>query len=307
MNQKEERRGAAVLPRPSPHRAFGIIRLSVTVLLAIHVFISAWLVATAEGVYTEGKPAPTEAHSLIAIDKDQTIIDVEIKQATAFFFYALERDSDASVPVNDTTPPDESGSGDESEAEDEQGRDEDRAWLSIGRQSIKFGLVFLVLSEVLMLSSFAWRHHVRSLAFLSTLVAFSVVFPACYMLELSGGDDDEEDSTATNTPGANIDTVSFVHTNASSDFSLIWLGVQLEADFSGYDLGLVEPNNRTSVAQQVPANGSKDANSFIAFESTFEIQLGKNLDVLLLLPFMWYLLPALSIGKNAPTINEEDE
>lgn len=296
-----------MLPRPSPHRAFGIIRLSVTVLLAIHVFISAWLVATAEGVYTEGKPAPTEAHSLIAIDKDQTIIDVEIKQATAFFFYALERDSDASVPVNDTTPPDESGSGDESEAEDEQGRDEDRAWLSIGRQSIKFGLVFLVLSEVLMLSSFAWRHHVRSLAFLSTLVAFSVVFPACYMLELSGGDDDDEDSTATNTPGANIDTVSFVHTNASSDFSLIWLGVQLEADFSGYDLGLVEPNNRTSVAQQVPANGSKDANSFIAFESTFEIQLGKNLDVLLLLPFMWYLLPALSIGKNAPTINEEDE
>lgn len=296
-----------MLPRPSPHRAFGIIRLSVTVLLAIHVFISAWLVATAEGVYTEGKPAPTEAHSLIAIDKDQTIIDVEIKQATAFFFYALERDSDASVPVNDTTPPDESGSGDESEAEDEQGRDEDRAWLSIGRQSIKFGLVFLVLSEVLMLSSFAWRHHVRSLAFLSTLVAFSVVFPACYMLELSGGGDDEEDSTATNTPGANIDTVSFVHTNASSDFSLIWLGVQLEADFSGYDLGLVEPNNRTSVAQQVPANGSKDANSFIAFESTFEIQLGKNLDVLLLLPFMWYLLPALSIGKNTPTINEEDE
>ena len=296
-----------MLPRPSPHRAFGIIRLSVTVLLAIHVFISAWLVATAEGVYTEGKPAPTEAHSLIAIDKDQTIIDVEIKQATAFFFYALERDSDASVPVNDTTPPDESGSGDESEAEDEQGRDEDRAWLSIGRQSIKFGLVFLVLSEVLMLSSFAWRHHVRSLAFLSTLVAFSVVFPACYMLELSGGGDDEEDSTATNTPGANIDTVSFVHTNASSDFSLIWLGVQLEADFSGYDLGLVEPNNRTSVAQQVPANGSKDANSFIAFESTFEIELGKNLNALLLLPFMWYLLPALSIGKNAPTINEEDE
>ena len=296
-----------MLPRPSPHRAFGIIRLSVTVLLAIHVFISAWLVATAEGVYTEGKPAPTEAHSLIAIDKDQTILDVEIKQATAFFFYALERDSDASVPVNDTTPPDESGSGDESEAEDEQGRDEDRAWLSIGRQSIKFGLVFLVLSEVLMLSSFAWRHHVRSLAFLSTLVAFSVVFPACYMLELSGGGDDEEDSTATNTPGANIDTVSFVHTNASSDFSLIWLGVQLEADFSGYDLGLVEPNNRTSVAQQVPANGSKDANSFIAFESTFEIQLGKNLDVLLLLPFMWYLLPALSIGKNTPNINEEDE
>lgn len=296
-----------MLPRPSPHRAFGIIRLSLTVFLAAHVFLSAWLVATAEGVYTEGKPAPTEAHSLIAINRNQTLIDIEIKQATAFFFYALERDGDASVPVNDTTSPDQATNGDEPAKEDEQEEGEDRAWLVLGRQSIKLALVLLVLSEALMLSSFRWRHHVRSLAFLGTLVAFSVVFPACYMLELSGGGDDEEDSTATNTPGANIETVSFVHTNASSDFSLIWLGVQLEADFSGYDLGLVEPENRTSVAENVPANDSKDANSFIAFESTFEIQLGQNLDSLLILPLLWYLFPALSIKKNTPQLHGEDE
>ena len=30
----------------------------------------------------------------------------------------------------------------------------------------------------------------------------------------------------------------------------------------------------------------------IAFESTFDVQLGKNLDSLLILPVMWYLLPA---------------
>ena len=296
-----------MLPRPSPHRAFGIIRLSLTVFLAAHVFLSAWLVATAEGVYTEGKPAPTEAHSLIAINRNQTLIDIEIKQATAFFFYALERDGDASVPVNDTTSPDQATNGDEPAKEDEQEEGEDRAWLVLGRQSIKLALVLLVLSEALMLSSFRWRHHVRSLAFLGTLVAFSVVFPACYMLELSGGGDDEEDSTATNTPGANIETVSFVHTNASSDFSLIWLGVQLEADFSGYDLGLVEPENRTSVAENVPANDSKDANSFIAFESTFEIQLGQNLDSLLILPLMWYFFPALTIRKTKPPLSGEDE
>ena len=121
-----------------------------------------------------------------------------------------------------------------------------------------------------------------------------------------GGGDEEEDSTATNTPGANIETVSFVHTNSSSDFSFIWLGVQLEADFSGYDLGLVEPENRTTVAQQVPPNGSKDSRSFIAFESTFDIQLGKNLDSLLILPFMWYLLPAPSIVQKNGFLKEEE-
>ena len=72
---------------------------------------------------------------------------------------------------------------------------------------------------------------------------------------------------------------------------MIWLGLQLEAAFSGYDLGLVEPENRTAVAEQVPEEGSEDASSFIAFESTFDIQLGKNIDVLLVLPVMWFLLP----------------
>ena len=301
-----------MLPRPSPRRAFGYIRFAVTVFLAVHVFISAWLVATAEGVYTEGRPSPTEAHSLIAIDKDQTLIDIEIKRATAFFFYALERDGDAAVPVNDTassnqtTTVNETDEPSETDEVTERGETEEREWLAFGRQSIKLGLVFLILSELLMLSSFRWRHHVRSLAFLSTLVAFSVVFPACYMLELSGGGDEQEDSTATNTPGANLETVSFVHTNSSSDFSFIWLGVQLEADFSGYDLGLVEPENRTSVAQNVPETGSKDSKSYIAFESTFDIQLGKNLDSLLILPIMWYLLPASSIVQTKPFSTEEE-
>ena len=302
-----------MLPRPRPHRAFGAIRLGITVFLGVHVFVSAWLVATVEGTYTEGKPAPTEAHSLVAIDKDRTMVDVEIKKATSFFFYALERDSDARVPVNTSSTSNDSmgdATNDDEERNNgaEQGGGSDVEWLSLGRQSIKASLVVLVLSELLMLFSFNWRHHVRTLAFLCTIVAFSVVFPACYMLELSGGEGDEGDNTATNTPGANIETVSFVHTNSSSDISLKWLGLELEADFSGYDLGLVEPENRTAVAENVPEDGSEDASSFIAFESTFEIQLGKNLDSLLVLPAMWYLLPAGGQRQPSKTlVSHEDE
>ena len=89
---------------------------------------------------------------------------------------------------------------------------------------------------------------------------------------------------------------------------MIWLGIELEADFSGYDLGLVEPENRTTVAAQVPEKGSEDASSFIAFESTFEIQLGKNLDILLVLPAMWYLLPAVASHQQSKTlVSVEDE
>ena len=293
-----------MLPRPSPHRAFGAVRLAVTAFLAVHVFISAWIVATVEGAYTEGKPAPTEVHSLVAIDKDQTMIDVEIKKATSFLAYMLIRDGDASVPINESGEQDAPQANNDSEPAPSESTqaEQERAWLDIGRQSVMGALVVLVLSEALMLTGMRWRHHVRTLAFLTTLVAFSVVFPACYMLELGGGGADDE--TATNTPGAELETVSFVHTNSSSDVSLVWLGLQLDADYSGYDLGLVEPENRTAVVAAVPEPGSEDASSFIAFESTFQIQLGKNLDSLLVLPLMWYLMPATAgrkpSGEHAP-------
>ena len=289
-----------MLPRPTPHPAFGAVRLAVTAFLAVHVFISAWLVATVEGAYTEGRPAPTEVHSLVAIDKDRTMIDVEIKKATSFFVYTLTRDGDASVPVNESGEQDAPQSNNESEPASSESTEaeQERAWHDNGRQSVMGALVVLVLSEALMLTKTRWRHHVRTLAFLTTLVAFSVVFPACYMLELVGGGEDE-DETATNTPGAELETVSFVHTNSSSDVSLVWLGLQLDADYSGYDLGLVEPENRTAVVAAVPEPGSEDASSFIAFESTFQIQLGKNLDSLLVLPLMWYLMPATTGRKPA--------
>ena len=303
-----------MLPRPRPHRAFGVVRLSVTALLAVHVFISAWLVATVEGTYTEGKPAPTEAHSLVAIDKDQTMIDVEIKKATSFFFYTLERDADAAVPVSDSettsngsTSNGSSDTADGNEGERDATSSQDREWLELGRQSVTVALVLMVLGEALMFTGLRWRHHLRTLGYLSTIVAFAVIFPAFYMLELTGGLGDDEDAAASNTPGANLETVTFVHTNASSDASVTWLGFELEADFSGYDLGLVAPENRSAVAEAVPEPGSKDAGSFIAFESSFNVQLGKNLDSLLVLPFMWYLMPALPVDQSTKSFAGDEE
>ena len=303
-----------MLPRPAPHRAFGAVRLSITVFLAVHVFISAWLVATVEGTYTEGKPAPAAVHSLVAIDKDQTMIDVEIRKATSFFFYTLERDADAAVPVSDSeatsngsTSNGSSDTTDDNEGKRDAASSQDREWLELGRQSVTVALVFMVLGEALMFTGLRWRHYLRTLGFLSAIVAFAIIFPASYMLELTGGLGDDEDAAASNTPGANLETVTFVHTNASSDASVTWLGFELEADFSGYDLGLVAPENRSAVAEAVPEPGSKDAGSFIAFESSFNVQLGKNLDSLLVLPFMWYLMPARPVGQSTKGFAGDEE
>ena len=215
--------------------------------------------------------------------------------------------SDSETTSNGSNSNGSSDTADDNAGERDAASSQDREWLELGRQSVTVALVLMVLGEALMFTGVRWRHHLRTLGFLSTIVAFAVIFPAFYMLELTGGLGDDEDAAASNTPGANLETVTFVHTNASSDASVTWLGFELEADFSGYDLGLVAPENRSAVAESVPEPGSKDAGSFIAFESSFNVQLGKNLDSLLVLPFMWYLMPALPVGQSTKGFAGDEE
>lgn len=301
-----------VLKRPKAHPAFAVLRIAVTLLIAVHVFISAWLVATVDAAYTEGRPSPTEINSIIAIDKDQTLIDVEIERATSLLLYTLSRDD---VVVENQSNDDgsqenttESNDGAQTSSNNDQSQGNSKDWLEIGRSLIQISLVILVLSELSLLSKKKGLSWLRLASFSLVIFAFFIAFPTCYMLDLGMGEssdaeDDEGSSTvAENTPGNDLEVAQFAHTSDYADTGLVWLGFQLETGFSGYDLGLVEPDNRTSVMESIPEDGSEDAKSFIAFEAVFSIQYGKNLDSLFMLPIMWFLLPA--VGKTSSSEEE---
>ncbi|MDG1539176.1 MAG: hypothetical protein P8Q40_04520 [Candidatus Poseidonia sp.] len=293
-------------PRPRAFAGSGAVRLTLTALLAVHVFISAWLVATVEASYTEGRPAPTEFHSLVAIDNEQTLIDVRIERATSFVLYTLQRDDSATVPVNSSDSDNTTAVDDSAEGEDAAPEGSERDWLKFGRDFIKISLVILVMSELVMMVSWKWRHYLRAFAFALTLVAFTA-FPLCYVASLGEGSDG--DSKAGSAPGAELETQSFAHAEDSFGIKPIWLGFELQADFSGYDLGLVDEEDRAGVIAQPPEENETGAKSFVAFESTFNIELGKNLDALLVLPLMWYFLPARPINhekKTYETLLEEE-
>ena len=149
-----------------------------------------------------------------------------------------------------------------------------------------------------MMVSWKWRHYLRAFAFALTLVAFTA-FPLCYVASLGEGSDG--DSKAGSAPGAELETQSFAHAEDSFGIKPIWLGFELQADFSGYDLGLVDEEDRAGVIAQPPEENETGAKSFVAFESTFNIELGKNLDTLLVLPLMWYFLPARPINHEKKT------
>ncbi|HIF91083.1 MAG TPA: hypothetical protein EYQ58_06080, partial [Candidatus Poseidoniales archaeon] len=89
--------------RQPPSNLSSWIRVFVAAFIALHIAQSAWLVVEFDGAYTEGRPAPTEFHALIAMDKDQTLIDVDIEKATAFLLYSITRNSSADGTETSTT------------------------------------------------------------------------------------------------------------------------------------------------------------------------------------------------------------
>lgn len=279
----------AVFMRPTPRPLLSALRVFITVLLATHVFISAWLVATVDAAYTEGRPSPTHIHSLVAIDKDRTLIDVDIQQATSLFLYSLSRDDNAQAPNGTASQPQEERDTDPSTVD----------WLALGRGLVVASLLLWVLSELMVASRLNHASWFRFGSFMLVLLMFFIVFPMSYVLDLNA-----MASSAENSPGFQLEQTSFVHATTTSEARLVWLGIELDSSFSGYDLGLVPEENRTNVSASPPEPSSPDAGAFIAFESTFSISYGKNLDVLLFAPFLWLVFPAMK--QNQPFKAEEE-
>lgn len=278
-----------MLMRPTPRPLLSALRVTATIFLAAHVFISAWLVATVDAAYTEGKPSPTHIHSLVAVDKDQTLIDVDIQQATSLLLYSLSRDGSAQASNETVAAPSEQRETNASPLD----------WLALGRGLVVASLLLWVLSELMVVSRLNHAQWFRFGSFMLVLLMFFIAFPMSYVMDLNA-----VSSAAENSPGFQLEQTSFVHASTTSDAKLVWLGIELESSFSGYDLGLVAEENRTNVSAQPPGPSSPDAASFIAFESTFSISYGKNLDVLLVAPLLWFVFPSMKRIQQLPVEEE---
>ena len=256
--------------RQPPSNLSSWIRVFVAAFIALHITQSAWLVVEFDGVYTEGRPAPTEFHALIAMDKDQTLIDVDIEKATAFLLYTYTRNSSVDG-TEETTNQETTVSGEETN------------YLENSKSLTLLFLVLLVLSEILLALHVRFAMPIRASVWAITLLCFVLIMPIAFIADLGNGDQYYY---------SNNDEISYLHSNTKSDMSLYSLGISVELEYSGYDLGLVAAENHSAVIESPPEPGSKDAQSFIKFESVFSASTGKNINSLFILPLMWFFLAA---------------
>ena len=300
--------------RPPHSRVGDGVRILGTVLIALHLFLSAWLVIQFEGQYTEGQPAPTKVKALVAIDKEQTLIDVEMENATPFLLYMLFRDYDEPVNASQQNST-QDDSGDETPASESEDEGEAVEWLKYGRNATLFSLVFLCVTECLVVAGIRFKGTLRAAALTFALACFLVIMPASYVLDLTGyngggdgGDDGEEDdsSLADETFVAQTEQGSLAHRQSSVEQSLLPTGIRFNLEFSGYDLGLVEPENYSSVRSEPPQANDSDADSFVEFQSALDLTYGKNIPYLFFIPLMWIFLPSKPGSVKSAAEQEEE-
>ena len=293
--------------RPQHSRVGDVLRVTGTVLIAIHLVLSAWLVIQFEGQYTEGQPAPTKVKALVAVDKEQTLIDVEMENATSFLLYMLFRDYDE--PANSTQQNSEDSSSDDSTKSSSKSEQKDDAeWLKFGRKATLISLALLCLSECLIIAGIPFRATLRA-ALMFGVVASFLFLPAAYVMDLTGGgEDDEKDSIADETFVAQTEQGAMTHEKSSVESSLLMTGIRLELMFSGYDLGLVEPSNYSAVRSEPPGENDTDSRSYVEFHSNLDLKFGKNLPSLFIIPFLWFFFPAKPRAevKNYAQLTEQE-
>ncbi|NCG00257.1 MAG: hypothetical protein GWP25_00505 [Euryarchaeota archaeon] len=286
--------------RPQHSRVGDGCRLLGTVLIATHLFLSAWLIVQFEGQYTEGQPAPTKVKALVVIDKEQTLIDVEMENATSFLLYMAFRDFDE--PVNSSQSDSSNSSSNNDKQQPSSESKEEVEWLENGRILTVSALVILCISECLVIAGIPFRATVRAALLTGVVACFLIVMPATYVLDLAGDSDDEDEgenqeALADETFVAKTEKGSMAHENTSVEQSMLWTGVRFEMMFSGYDLGLVEPENYAAVRDNVPNENETDALSYVEFQSHLDLKYGKNIPTMFLIPVLWFFFPA----KPKPT------
>ena len=285
--------------RPAPSHVGTAVRGVATILIVIHILMSAWLVVQFDGRYTEGRPSPTNIKAIIAVDDEQTLIDIKMENSTSFVLYMLVRDYDE--PKQNETTPSEQPTQSSDSSEDEPSKDR----LDQARLFTKACLSLLVLSELVMLFGFRLRATLRGVVWSSVLLCFLVLLPGAYLSDLTGGEEGDEESESTSNDSlanetfvAQTEDGAMVHGTSSVDLSLAPLGVHVDMMFNGYDLGLVEKSNQSTVRAEAPEEGSKDASSWIQFESRLTAKAGKNIQSLFILPVLWLVFPAANLRQK---------
>ena len=286
----------------NPREPYKYVLLIIIILFSSSLWYSDWFEIEGEGVYTEGIDREPQIIINYNIDNSVELISVSIENATPLLQYWNNRDVVEPDGSNDTQ--------DISENAEESAENSDKNNLDTTRNLIKIMLiVFILIMTISTLNKniFWSRLTIISLLLISFLFLIQVPLSAVDDFGLS----DEGQSSTGGFDTANNDEVSvnqFAHFESNSGFGLDIFSLKFDYSSNGFDLGLLEPDERQSVIDNKPKAGDSGYNSYVKFEA--EMNAGPSESIYWLIGmgvvlFFWYKVENnISVVENQTNITE---
>ena len=277
--------------------SYKYVFLVIIIFLSSSLWYSDWFEIEGEGVYTEGIEREPKITVNYNIDNSVELISVSIENATPLLQYWNNRDVVEPEESNDKQ--------DISEDMVEPTENSDKNNLNTTRDLIKFMLIVFIgmmIISTINKNIFWSRLTIISLLLISFLFLIQVPLSAVDDFGLS----DEGQSSTGGFDTANNDEVSvnqFAHFESNSGFGLVLFSLKFDYCSNGFDLGLLESDERQSVIDNKPKAGEPGYNSYVKFEA--EMNAGPSESIYWLIGigvvlFFWY-----RVGNNISVVENQ--
>ena len=277
--------------------SYKYVFLVIIIFLSSSLWYSDWFEIEGEGVYTEGIEREPKITVNYNIDNSVELISVSIENATPLLQYWNNRDVVEPEVSNDKQ--------DISEDMVEPTENSDKNNLNTTRDLIKIMLIVfigMIIISTINKNIFWSRLTIISLLLISFLFLIQVPLSAVDDFGLS----DEGQSSTGGFDTANNDEVSvnqFAHFESNSGFGLDLFSLKFDYSSNGFDLGLLEPDERQSVIDNKPKAGEPGYNSYVKFEA--EMNAGPSESIywligIVVVLFFWY-----RVGNNISVVENQ--
>ncbi len=222
-------------------------------ILCISSFLMSWLELEIGVEFTSGKPERSELILENELDAEQETFEFRIEKATPFVTWIFSRDSLQPEEVEN-----------DAEYQGPQSRVENTRTVTI--------VTLLAAAAISLIAAVRGPPKMRWIFALWVigLLLFTIAIPMAWMLDMSSTYDD-------GLPEDEVPVQEFAHVNSNFSSEIVFIGVTFYFDGDGWDLGMIDEENRSAVKENPPDDPDGDHKAHIGWDAYASIRYGNAL------------------------------
>ena len=283
-----------------------LVVIALSGLFLLTAWSSTWFEISAVGVYSEGLEREPTITTEYIIDSNHESFELSIENSTPLLLYWVNREN-VSPEKTDTENNSSGSTGDDSEESTTDNQACSGSCLEMTRGFLK--LTMFVMFAVFCLSLVRSIPSVKIATVATWLIGISIILIAIPLaiatdFGISGGNESGGESSTggfdTNTQET-VEVNQFAHFQQDSGFGVSLNGIKFTYESMGFDLGLLDEEDRENITENAPLEGEPGYESLIGFDGELTIGPGS------LITWWLLILPLLILNLIEPRESIEEE